>query len=467
VNDEARLAHWQRDPVAFAEEVLGLAPWSRQRELFYAVRDHDFVAVRSGHKVGKSTSAAALALWRVVCFPWSRVVLTAPSDHQLEQILWPEVCRLYEGARCDLGGRLYESHQKGLRFAHHWGIFGLSTNKHERFSGLSSPRLFFIVDEASGYPEDIYDAVFGNMAGGGKALLTGNPTQTSGTFYDAFRSKRGSFRTLHISSLESPNLTGEAHIPGLATPEWVAWATKHWGGGKLEGPTIDVRVKGNFPEQGDNAVVSLLAVEEALARWDATKAEGNLEIGVDPARFGDDETVLYPRRGRKVLEPVALKSLNTTEIAGKVLELCRGLYRPGDRPRVKVDAIGIGAGVVDQLDVFRDLDVVGVNVAEAALDEEHYHNLRAQIWFAARDFLRDGGALPPHRQTEADLLAPTYSFDGRGRYVVESKDQIKRRLKRSPDHADALCLDIYSPPVVKFSGAGKGVIQRLPGLRMR
>jgi len=420
--------------------VLRIEPWSRQIDLLHAVRDHDYVAVRSGHKCGKSNSIAILALWWSVTRPGARVVLTAPANHQVENILWPELKLLYAGARFPLGGRLLDDPRSGLKLGDKWGVFGLTTDKPERIAGLSGDKLMFLVDEASGYPEDLFTAVFGNLAGGGKVVLTGNPTQTSGSFYNAFHSNAERWHSVHISSEESPNFHGGS-IPGLATPDWATWAAGEWG---IDSPLYDVRVRGEFPKQSSTSVVGLWIVEAAYKRWAETKPEGLLEVGVDVARFGDDDSVIQPRRGLKAFEPIVVHGLDTVQVAGKVLETVRALRQTSERPRVKVDVIGVGGGVADILRQSKEVELVEVNVSECAVEEAEYPNLRSELWFAMAKWLEAGGAIPHDSKLEGELVAPVYSFDARGRRRVESKDDIKKRLRRSPDRADALALSIYA-----------------------
>lgn len=433
------------DPALFAARVLGVNLWSRQREVAAALAGNPRVAVRSGHKVGKSTVASVLALWWSHTRPQARVLLTAPSDHQVKNILWREVRRLHRTARVPLGGQMALDHRTGYRLSGGREVIGLTTDESERISGISSPNLLIIVDEAAGYPEHLYEALFGNLAGGGRILLIGNPTQTTGTFYEAFHRSRDTWATLHIPSTSSPCVTGaEPCIPGLATREWVEWARGYWGG--PENPVYQARVMGEFPAQAENAVIGLALVTAASERWYTTPAEGLLHIGVDVARYGSDRTVLFPRRGLRALEPVVLRSLDTVEVAGRVKRLAAELRVADEVPVVAVDTIGVGAGVLDILARDRTLEARGVNVAERAT-AEGYANLRAQLWFAVRDWLEAGGAIPPMPELEAELVSATYTFSARGLLKIEEKDKIRERLGRSPDLADALALAIYDPPV--------------------
>ncbi len=481
----APYAQYDNDPVGFCHDVLHITPWGRyagmdpahasQVDFLEAVRDHDQTAWRTGHKLSKSTSDAILAIWWTLCIPRGRVTISAPSSDQIEDIIWPEIRLLYEGRHPGQGpaakslniGRLYKNADNGLEITDGWGIIGVSTDKPERMAGRSGSRQLVIIDEASGYDEQILEAVFGNMAGGGKVVLTGNPTQVVGTFYDAFNTKRAAWKLLHTPSTASPNFFPGAapHVEGLATPKWLKLRTEDWGG--PGNPIYDVRVLGEYPTRGEMCVVSLALVEAARARWKTTPEEGRLELGVDPSRGGGDEAIVAWRRGLRVAGlralPVDAKDTRMPpghQVGARVAQLARELHelKPGAmEPRIKVDAIGIGSSVVDYLWAnHRDeFEIVAVNSSESASEwievrpgrtaKDEYDNLRAQVGFGVADFLRSGGALPDDGKLHADLVAAKYRLTQRGKQAIEPKDDIKKRLGRSPDRGDAVGLAIYEP----------------------
>ena len=458
-------ASWEAyrdDPVGFFRDVLGLEPWTRQRDVLEAVLRYPRVVVRSGHKVGKSISAAGLALWWIATRPRSRVVLTSASYRQVRSILWRELRALYASASPPLGGELHAHPDAGLVFPDGREIVGFSTTEPERMSGISGANLLFILDEASGIPEEIFQAIEGNRAGGARLVLFSNPTRTSGTFFEAFGTKREFWHPIHISSEETPNAhEGRVVIPGLATCDWIDEKRREWG---ETSPLYQVRVRGDFPSQAENAIIPLALVEDATARWAETAEEGQLVLGVDVARFGDDETVIFPVRGRRALPPVIERKLDTVQVAGRVLEVARRLRADGERPIVRVDVIGVGAGVYDQLAQAPEVDVDAVNVAELPSgmeNQERFALLRDQVWFGLAAWLKDSGAIPDDPKLAAELVAPTYTFDMRGRIKVETKDKIKERLGRSPDRADALGLAVVAPQgsFEGWSGYYRSVIQ--------
>ncbi len=439
------IQRWHDDPVAFTHEALGCVLAPDQEGILRAIAGHKYVAVRSGQKTGKSTSCAIAAIWWVITRPRAYVVFTAPTFPQVEDPLWKELMRVYREARFPLGGEMHVSPSTGWRLPGDRRVFGKTTDKPENMQGTSSPNMLYIVDEASGYPVDLWEPLLGNMAGGGRLLATSNPTQTVGAFYDAFtKNKDGLWFPLQLRSDNTPNYHARRKIiPGLATHEWVEERRQAWGENSA---AFQVRVLGEFPSQGDNAVVPLGLVNAAIARLSRTPADGLLNVGVDVARFGDDETVIYPRRGLRVFDPVVVQGFDNVDVAGMALKVARDLRGPHEIPLIKVDEAGNGGGVVDVLSRSDEVDVIGVTSAESAEDPQ-YAKVRDELWFAVKTFLEQGGALPDDPALVEELVAPTYSFDTKLRQRVESKDEMKRKLGRSPDRADALALSIYEPSI--------------------
>lgn len=457
------LARWRPDPRLFAQQALGVELWDRQAEIAFSLLEALRVAVRSGHKVGKSTVAAVIAIWWAFTRTRGKVVLCAPTGHQIFDIVWPELRRIVRAAPL----RLAPTQPSPDPFRGGWSlpgdrrIFGLTGDNVEALAGVSGAgeSLLFVVDEASGFK--LWDPIFGNMAGGARLLALGNPTQTSGEFYDAFHKNREFWKTLRIASTESPNVVaGREIIPGLAVREWCEARKAEWGEGSA---LYNVRVAGEFPPQASNAVIGLAIAEAAKLRCESTPAQGVFRIGVDVARYGDDSSVIRGIRGDRVLPPTRLQGNNTQQVAGAILDYVRKhRINTAERPSCKIDEIGVGAGVVDALGFdHQEVEVFGINVAAKATAPD-FSKLRDQLWFACADWLKEGGTVDDDR-TLAELIAPTYTFDAQGRRVVESKDSIKKRLKRSPDDADALCLAVYEPPRIDWKIGGLTSNERLSG----
>lgn len=436
----------------FAAELLKMRVAVRQAEVLMAVAGRPRVAVKSGHKIGKSTSAAILALWFTYTRPGARVIMTSSTDRQVRMILWREVRRLHARVRKLLPGDLHVSPDPGLQLADGGEVVGFSTKEPEKMAGISGAHVLFLVDEASGVPEEIFDAIEGNRAGGAKICMFSNPTQTSGYFYEAFNARREAWSGTRgtLITVSSEEVVNEG-IPGLATKAWIDEIREERG---IDSVFFAVRVRGEFPAQGDNAVIPLYLVERATRDWRASGAAlatAPLVLGVDVGRFGDDETVIAPVRGTYAYPVVAIDHQDGAGVAGKVLEVARALRVQGERVTVNIDAIGVGASPVDFLRQHSngerpELQLNAVNVGERAR-AEGYVLLRDEVWFAVTDWLKAGGVFPPDPKLEAELVAPSYAFDVRSRVRVDSKDHIKKRIKRSPDRADALGLAVFKPSV--------------------
>lgn len=390
--------------------------------------------------------------------------MTSASGRQVRSVLWKELRRVYDRAPVKLGGELHKVPDAGYQLSGGREILGFSTDAPEKMAGFSGPNMLFLLDEASGIPPEIFEAIEGNRAAGARTAMFSNPTQTVGEFHEAFTSKRHHYCPIHVSSEETPNATGKGEaIPGLAGADWIAEKKNEWG---EDSPIYQVRIKGNFPRSGTNNVISLALIEDAIERWkelfepdldgeddaaEAALSNDPLHLGVDVARDGDDESVIFPRRGLQSFEPMVVRGLDGPDLAGKVLELAAKLRHPHERVKVKVDVIGIGTSCYDALARAEGIEAIPVNVAEAPTIEPvdgtpGFHNLRSQIWFGGQDWLKAGGAIPDDGKLLGELNAPLYGFDGQNRRQVEPKPVTKKRLGRSPDRADALLLAIYDPP---------------------
>lgn len=463
---------YRDDPVGFFRDVLGIELWSRQAEIATALLTHEQVAAKTGHKIGKSLLASGLAYWWACTRPGSLVIVTAPSAEQVKDIIWKEMRLLHKRLRDVVGGVMPLDPMTGLHMTNGSIVKGLATNTPERVAGRSGQSVFVIIDEASGYPDTLYEALETSAAGGddalegageAKILAIGNPTQTSGWFFNIFRTANPDWSRHTVSSEETPNVlaandnaAGHRVVPGLATKAFIDKLRRKYGPDPDTHPIYMVRVKGLYPERSSNSVVSLRDVDDGSseARRIATKRPGparEATIGVDVARFGDDDSAIATRIDNWTGPVKSFSGLNGPHLAAKVLEEARVFIAEGRHVRVNVDGTGVGASVLDALIAFDEvrngrMTVIDVQ-AGAKPDEEnedHYFNLRSQLWFGLATFLAEGGMLPDDGELAREILAPTYRVDEKGKIRVASKDEIKKILGRSPDLADALCLAVYS-----------------------
>ncbi|HHY95481.1 MAG TPA: hypothetical protein GX513_10815 [Firmicutes bacterium] len=445
------------DPVWFVTHVLGTRPWTKQAEILEAVRDAPRAAVRSCHGAGKSFVAGQVILWFLYSFRPSIVLSTAPTWRQVAKLVWKEVRASYRRSKVPLGGHLLPKRPEIQIIQDEWYAIGLSTNEPDRFQGFHEENILVVVDEAAGVPEDIFEAVEGVLTSEhARLLLLGNPTSVGGTFYNAFRSP--GWKTIAISAFDTPNftafgiteddiregtwegkITGPLPNPKLITPAWVADKYQTWG---PTSPAYQARVLGQFPAEAEDTLIPLAWIEAAMARWHEAPEGQPVEMGVDVARFGADKSAIAVRRGSRVLPLRVYGKQDTMATVGAVIAEQRAVGATA----IKVDVIGIGAGVVDRLKE-QGYSVRGINVAEAAADPERFANLRSQLWWALRERLDpnpkvnpDPVALPPDDELLADLSGVKYRITSRGQLEVERKEDMKKRLGRSPDRADAVVL---------------------------
>jgi phage terminase large subunit len=453
--------------VDFSGEALDVDLWERQREIARAVTLYPRVAVKSGHKIGKSDVAAAVALWWVsdpVARPQARVILTSSSARQVKSILWKAIRRLYNKAKkkgYPLGGVLHKTPDNGLQFDDGREIIGFSTKEPEKFAGYSGKWLLFILDEASGIDQPIFDTLEGNRAGGARLLCLSNPTRVSGEFYEAFNSKSHLYHCIHVSSRETPNaLTGQELIPGLASLAWCDEKLLEWG---EDDERYQVRVLGNFPGQSSSAVISLLLASNAMVRDIKPENQEPLVFGLDVARFGEDSPMLCARRGLKTYPMIDLPKSDGPTLAGhareKAREFATSLGIEEDALlKINVDCVGLGWSCFDALKGYEDIEAVAVNGAEKAQDTNEYFNCRTELYFLARKFLRAGGSIPKDEDLKRQLVAHDFDFSpSTGASRVEPKEKVKKKIGCSPDKADAFVLTFYEGPSTSFTRIKKKV----------
>jgi len=432
------LERWAKNPSLFVTEAfkapygpIDLEDW--QEEALNAVRDHDRVAIRSGHGVGKSAFLAWVILWwHVTHFP-AKTPCTAPTAHQLSDVLWGEIAKWHRMMKEPLRSWI-EVKSDRLEFVDAPGeSFAVARTARkeqpEAFQGFHSENLLFIVDEASGVEDIIFEVGQGAMSTvGAKTMMTGNPTRTSGFFYDAFHKMRDRWHTLKVSCSDSTQVSTDY-------PDEIA---AQFG---IDSNVYRVRVLGEFPNEDENSIIALHLCEAAKVREVDPSDAFRPVWGVDVARFGGDRTALAKRRGNTQLEPVkSWHGKDTMQTAGLIIAEYEATPEE-DRPsEILVDVIGIGAGVVDRLHE-QSIPVRGINVAESPAVGERFLRLRDELWFKVRESLEARDCkLADDDALIAELTGVRYDITSAGKIKVESKDEMKKRGLRSCDLADAWCL---------------------------
>lgn len=455
--DRPNNAQYPKDPVEFLNDYLGIKLWGAQEEIVHAVWDNRYVSVASCHSIGKSFTTAAILIAFLHCFENSMVLSTAPTGRQVEHVLWRNVRAIWRRAKKPLLGNRPLTTRYDI--AEDWYAMGFKPNDQETdpLQGFHAQDLLAIIDEAAGAPPTIIDGMMAALTSeGAHMLMIGNPTSTSGPFYDSHHSKAHQFKKFVIAWPDTPNFTnpGQTTWKGLISQQWVDEVIERYGEGSA---FVQSRVFAKWVS-ADDVLIQQSDIETAQMReitepfFEETNFQP-VEAGLDVAREGKDKSVLTIRRGAWVQGQFEIPPGDGWEVAGKTLKLLK--EEAPDCEFLKVDKMGIGASVFDiskhlteDFDEYRHVLVTGVNFSMKPWDTEAYANQRCEAYGQMADRFREsriGGNI--HMQTVGDLSDIRYKFDGRHtQAVIEPKPEMQKRIGRSPDYGDSLVLAFYQPP---------------------
>lgn len=488
---------FKKNPAQFIERILGATLEGYQAEACKAIAENERVAIKACHSVGKSFLMARIVLWYAVNFPYSKVITTAPTGRQVRTILWSEIRAGYSRSKYPLGGKMLTTEWQ-LTDEKDWFAIGFSPKSdgdnssqeqgiQSSFQGFHAPYILVVFDEATGISPGVWTMVEGLLTTGRvKFVCIGNPTSRASNFFNCFRST--AWKKITLSCFDSPNFKvnnicsiedlkkefellrtmddaeAQRRIAAykIVKPHLLAlqWAMQYaLSLGSLEHPLFVSKVLGEFPEEGENIVVSLGTVEAAMLRAPEPSATDRRMIGVDVARYGVDQSVITYLHGNKFVAKKALAKRDTMEVTGEVINFCT-LYGAPDI--ISVDETGLGAGVVDALrDAQRSeklsnrIEIRGVQFGGAidcdvsecdhkTCDKSKYVNVKARMFYLLGESLREGLQLPDADIYLKELPTILYKFDKLGRLYIESKDDYKKRTGLpSPDHSDSLALANY------------------------
>jgi phage terminase large subunit len=421
--------------VQFVRDVIGVEPDEWQAEALTALDNGHNVAIRSGHGVGKTSCMSWIVIHAVATHGFAKVPCTAPTGHQLRDLLWAEIAMWLNRSKLKdmLTWTATSLSVKG--FEESWFAVARACSKPENLAGFHAPKLIYVVDEGSGVADNIFETIDGALTtANAQMVMAGNPTQRSGYFYDAFHKHGSAWHKIHVNSENSPRVT-KAYCEGMA---------KKWG---RDTDIYRVRVLGDFPEAESDAFISLSLVEAAILRYELNKEkelDGIIEAGIDVARYGDDETVFCIRQGYRVVALEPYRGWAITKTAGYAVNLSHS-YKP---MVIRVDDTGVGGGVTDILKeakLWQFTSVLDCNFGGEG--DENYANATGVLWGHIRKMLQDGHLeLPDDDDLVGELTTRKYSINSKGKIALERKEDLKKRGLPSPGRADALSL--------AFSGDG-------------
>lgn len=477
-----RIPEYRKDPVFFAEEILCFTPDEWQSKALGDLASHSKVAIKSGQGVGKTGMEAVALLWFLCCFPYPRIVATAPTKQQLHDVLWSEVSKWRD--KSPLLKEILKWTKTYIYMVGNekrWFAVARTATKPENMQGFHEDNMLFIVDEASGVADPIMEAILGTLSGeNNKLLMCGNPTKTAGTFFDAFHADRNQY-SLHTVSSRNSSRTNKENIASL---------DRKYG---RESNVVRVRVDGEFPNQEDDVFIPLSWLEQSIQTElsEATaKALGvyrtesgelkprdtsgvtHISIGCDVARFGDDKTCIGYRINEAVMFYKKYNGQDTTWTAANIarlyIELRQQYPEYTDQIVVKVDDGGVGGGVTDQLKTFKrseaalysGMNIYPVNFGQKIKHHKYYDDTTTFMMGVVRDLISpfdEAGnekkpeiVLPNDDDLIGQLSCRKYGFTSNAKQKVESKEDMKKRGLSSPDEAD--CVLLVCLPVTSKKG---------------
>ena len=421
----------------FIREVLGVEQIeSWQLDTIRALdRGETKLSIRSGHGVGKTCMCSWLALHFVLFRDDVKVIVTSPSFKQMTDGLIPEISKWVSRLPSWMASQVEITSDRLTRLPNSKNNFiSFRTARKENpeaLAGVHAENVMIIVDEASGVAEVIYETGQGALSTKGAiAILIGNPTVPSGFFYKTQTSLSDLWWTKKVSCYDSDRVD-----QGYIDSQMRTYGA--------ESPQFRVRVQGEFPDTGADAVIPRAFVEAAIDR-DVGYLSGRERIwGVDPGR-GGDPTGFVDRSDNVLMFAEELRYSDLMRVVGWVKSRWDAT-RPEERPSlICVDSIGLGAGVADRL-MEQNLPVMHVNVSESAAAKDRFLRLRAEIWFAMREwFERKDVRIEPDialLEKLIDELCQVESVNtSSGKTDIESKEKMKIRGVPSPNIADALAL---------------------------
>jgi hypothetical protein len=435
---------WRDDPVMFVREILKAQPEAWQLEALKNYAKGDRLTIRSGHGVGKSTFLAWCILHFLMTRYPAKVPCTSPSASQMFDVLWSEVRLWQQRMPKSLGDQVLIKSDRieiaGAALECFASARTARSEKPDALQGFHSENLLFVVDEASGVDDIIFEVAGGALSThGAKLIMTGNPLRNSGYFHRSHQ-PTSDFIRMHVNAEDVPRARGAA-----------AEFAKNYG---IDSMVYRVRVLGEFPNNEDDTLIPLELTWSAVDR-EVTINRVACIWGVDVARYGTDSTVLCKRWPRGMTEePKVWSNLSTMEVVGRIKHEWDCTPQSEQPEAICVDVIGIGAGVVDRLLELK-LPIIGVNVAETPSSElELADKQRDELWLKAKRWLEGRDVkLPKHERLINELSSVRKSFGSNGKIKIESKDAMKKRGLRSPDVADAFNLTFahYSTNDLKSS----------------
>lgn len=454
---EKAIRYYATHPVEYVQDVIRADPDREQAKILRSLADNKMTSVRSGHGIGKSAVEAWAVIWFMTTRDFPKIPCTAPTQHQLFDILWAEISKWRRNNPALEQDLIWTKEKLYMRgYPEEWFAVARTASKPDALQGFHAENVLYIIDEASGVDDKIFEPVLGSLStNGAKLLMCGNPTQLSGFFFDSHHKNRMNYKTFHIDGRNSTRVD----------QDYVRMIINMYG---EDSDVFRVRVAGEFPLAEDDVFIPLPMIMKSIeTEFHPRPDPFVLSIGCDVARFGDDKTVIGYRVDEKVEFWKKRRGQDTMKTADDLVELAMMLedrYKPEEAIPIKVDDSGVGGGVVDRLKQmkrinpgrFDFIDIFPVHFGQK-IKHKFYDDSTTYMMSVVKKLLQpydDEGnrkpveiILPEDENLIAQLSGRKYAMQDNGKLRVESKKVMKARGVASPDEAD--CVLLVCLPVVR------------------
>lgn len=461
---KSKAAIYQRDPVAWASDILGKEYYLKQREIAESYSQNVRTAVKSANGCGKSAIVADLICHWVSVYPPDEAlaIISAPTVPQIERVIFAYLKANYGIAKArkyPLRGFINESlewkylTESGNQFL----AFGKKPADKDivsSFQGTRKRRTAVFLDEAGGVPADLFTAAEAVTTGSDSRFVAiGNPDRRGTEFHRLFTDDKISqdWSTITISAYDLPSFTNElvyedpakqeSFVKSLTSQEWVEHKKRAWGEGSARWMS---KVMGEFPGEDDNTFFPQSTIDRAVETEIEPGETAELYLGADIARFGQDETVIYTNADGKIRFHSAWSKMDNIAVARKLHEIAIAT----GASQVRVDAAGTGSGVYDALEVLEEFSqktyqLVGILGSNSSPDKNKWGNARAWHYDTFREGMANGLVDIDIEDSDLkdELISQTFKFNARSALQMTSKDEARKSGLKSPDHLDAA---IYS-----------------------
>lgn len=434
-------------PVEFAIDILKVQPTLEQQAVMNDVAKFPMVSVKSGHGVGKSALESWIIWWYISTRPYPKILCTAPTKHQLHDILWAEVSKWKRNSKSldeDFEWTSEKIYLKGSQ--EEWFAIARTSNKPDALQGTHAEHVLIIIDESSGVPDIVFEPVLGSMSTiDAKLLMCGNPTQLAGFFYESHTTKRELYKTHTIDGSKCERVD----------KNYVKTIIEMFG---KDSDVYRVRVAGEFPKANPDSFIGLDMIRTEKKVIDVVES---IDLGVDVARYGDDESVVATTYNKSQVERLnVFKHNDTMKLTGQIVNIIKmlNLKYPSIIIRVKIDCDGLGVGVYDRLKeviVEKNLKAKAIEChfggkgGKVSYDEPiEYYNSTGIMWGTLRSKLKNNEiTIPNNEELIKQITNRKYFINSDGTIKLERKEDMKKRNVHSPDRADAVVLSLYEPQV--------------------